>query len=541
MTSPSQGAQTVRERAFEVMRERGMTTIFANPGSTEVPFLGALPEDIRFVLALHEGSVVGIATGWAIARSEPAFVLLHTTAGLGNAVGALATARVNRAPLVVLVGQQDRRHLAQEPFLAGRLDGLAGEYPVWVDQPVRAEDVPSALARAWQEAAGARGPALVVVPMDDWLAPLPDGHELAAPVRAFQGAAPEEEAVAELADLLADADSPALVVGAGADSPECWAALVSLAERLVCPVWQESFGARAGFPQDHPQFAGHLPSGRRRLRETLAGHDLVLAVGASAFRQYGYEPGPLTAERTRVAVVTDDPAEAHRSPAELAVIAAPAAVCSAVADRLPARDGEPPAGRTPAAPVTPPAAGEPLRAAHVLSALAERIPADTVLIEEAPSSRPELHARLPARRPLGFLSAAMGGLGFAISAAVGVRMALPERPVVAVLGDGASLYAIQSLWSAARYEAGAVFVILANGGYRVMDRLAEIHGEAAPWPGFGTIDIAAIARSFGCPALRVETHDELLSALDDALPPPPGPGRPQLIEVTVVPDPEFNP
>jgi benzoylformate decarboxylase len=120
-------------------------------------------------------------------------------------------------------------------------------------------------------------------------------------------------------------------------------------------------------------------------------------------------------------------------------------------------------------------------------------------------------------------------------------MALPERPVVAVLGDGASRYAIQSLWSAARYEAGAVFVILANGGYRVMDRLAEIHGEAAPWPGFGTIDIAAIARSFGCPALRVETHDELLSALDDALPPPPGPGQPQLIEVTVVPDPEFNP
>src|SRR5215211_7286161 len=158
----------VRDAAFEVMRERGLTTVFANPGSTEVPFLGALPDDLRFVLALHEGSVVGIATGWAIGRGVPAFVLLHTTAGLGNAVGALATARVNRAPLVVLVGQQDRRHLAFEPFLAGKLDGLAGEYPVWRAQPARAQDVPAAIDRAWHEAVAGRGPALVVVPMDDW-------------------------------------------------------------------------------------------------------------------------------------------------------------------------------------------------------------------------------------------------------------------------------------------------------------------------------------------------------------------------------------
>jgi benzoylformate decarboxylase len=541
MTSPPGAPQTVRELAFEVMRERGLTTIFANPGSTEVPFLGALPEDVRFVLALHEGSVVGIATGWAIARGEPAFVLLHTTAGLGNAVASLATARVNRAPLVVLVGQQDRRHLAQEPFLAGRLDGLAGEYPVWVDQPVRAQDVPGALTRAWQEARNGGGPALVIVPMDDWLAPLPDGHEIAVPVRTLQGRAPDEAAVAELADLVADADSPALVVGAGADSPECWEALTALVESLGCPVWQESFGSRAGFPQDHPRFAGHLPAGRARLRETLAGHDLVLAVGAPAFRQYSYEPGPLTADGTRVAVVTDDPAEAHRSPAELALIAAPAAACRALVERLPAREARPAPQRTPAAPVPPPAPGQPLRAAHVLSALADRIPPETVLIEEAPSNRPELLARLPARQPLGFLSAAMGGLGFAVPAAVGVRMALPDRPVVAVVGDGSSLYAIQSLWSAARYEAGALFVVLANGGYRVMDRLAEIQGEDAPWPGFGPIDIAAIARSFGCPALRVETHDELLSALDEALPPPPGPRQPQLIEVMVEPDPEFSP
>src|SRR5512133_2681387 len=127
--------RTVRDAAFDALRRLGGTTLFSNPGSTEISLLTDLPDDLKFVPALHEGSVVGIATGWATANERPAVVILHTTAGLGNAVGALATARVNRAPLVVLVGQQDRRHLAHAPFLAGRLQGLAGEYPVWVDQP----------------------------------------------------------------------------------------------------------------------------------------------------------------------------------------------------------------------------------------------------------------------------------------------------------------------------------------------------------------------------------------------------------------------
>jgi benzoylformate decarboxylase len=540
MTSSPRHGETVRDLAFEVMREHGLTTVFANPGSTEVPFLGGLPEDMRFVLGLHEGSVVGMATGWAIARGEAAFVLVHTTAGLGNAVAALATARANRAPLVVLVGQQDRRHLAQEPFLAGRLEGLAGDYPVWVDQPACAQDVPGALARARHEAESAGGPALVIVPMDDWLAPVPEGHQVAAPASALRARAPDPDAIDRLAALLEEAQAPALVVGAGADSPEAWAALVAVAEKLGCPVWQESFGARAGFPQDHSQFAGHLPFGRARLRETLAGHDVLLAVGAPVFRQYPYEPGPLTAGGTRVALVTEHPAEAHRSPVELAVVASPAAVCGALARSLSQRHApEAPALRRPRPP-QPPGPGEPLRAAHVLSALAERLPPDAVVIEEAPSNRPELLARLPARRPLGFLAAAMGGLGFGLPAAIGVRMALSNRPVVAVVGDGASMFAIQSLWSAARYRVGALFVVLANGGYAVMDRLAEQQDQAAPWPDFGEIDIAAMARAQGCPARRVESHDELLGALDEVVPDLVARDEPLVLEAVVAPDPDFN-
>jgi benzoylformate decarboxylase len=534
------GLRTVRDATFDVLRERGLTTIFGNPGSTEVPFLSKFPEDLRFVLALHEGAVIGLATGWAIGRGEPAFALLHTTAGLGNAVGALATARVNRAPLVVLVGQQDRRHLALEPFLAGRLEGLAGDYPVRVDFPVLPQDVPGALDRAWHEAATSRGPALVIVPMDDWAAPAGE-REDAAPKRLLRTRAADPEAVAELATLVAGSEAPAIVTGAGADDPETWAALTALAEQLACPVWQESFGARAGFPQDHRLFAGFLPADRAGLRASLAGHDLALVVGAPVFRQYPYEPGPLVEEGTRVAVVTDDPAEAHRSPASLAVLAAPAAVCAQLAERVATRTAESqePLFARPEAPA-PPAHGEPLRAAHVLSALAERLPPDAVVVEEAPSNRPELHSRIPARTPLGFLSAAMGGLGFALPGATGLRMALPDRPVVAVVGDGSSLYGIQALWSAAHYQVGVLFVILANGGYAVMDRLAEQQGGAGPWPSID-VSIAALARGLDCPARRVEEHGDLLAALDEHLPEFAGRTEPFLLEAVVAPDSSFRP
>jgi thiamine pyrophosphate-dependent acetolactate synthase large subunit-like protein len=531
---------TVRDATFDVFRRFGMTTIFANPGSTEIAFLTGLPDDLGFVLALHEGSVVGIATGYATATGRPALVNLHTTAGLGNAVGALATARTNRVPLVVVVGQQDRRHLVYRPFLAGDLAGLAGDYPVWVNQPARAQDVPSAIARAWHEANDGRGPALVIVPSDDWDEPAHDAP-LAAPAQLRRGTTADPAALGELTDLLTGARAPALVVGADADDPDTWAALVALAERLDAPVWQESFAARAGFPQDHKLFAGHLPAGRARLRQALAGHDVVLAVGAPVFRQYPYEQGPFVNPGTSVVLVTDDAEDAHHSPVELAVVAGPAAVCAALAERLPPR---PPGAARPAraAAPAPPQAGEPLRAAHVMVALAERLPAETVVVEETPSSRPDLHRLLPARAPLGFLSAAMGGLGFALPAAIGVRMAQPQRPVVAVVGDGSSLYGIQALWSAAHYGCGVLFVVLANGRYAIMDRLAEQHGTGkAPWPGFEEVSISRLAEGLGCPATRVATHDELLKILDEVVPTLGQRSEPLVLEVPVVPDTTFAP
>ncbi|MFZ0376710.1 MAG: thiamine pyrophosphate-binding protein [Solirubrobacteraceae bacterium] len=530
------GAPTVRDAALEVMRRHGLSTIFGNPGSTEIPFLTDLPADIRFVLALHEGSVVGMASGYALARGEAAFVNLHTAAGLGNAVNAIANARDCRAPLVIVVGQQDRRQIASEPFLTGRaLERLAGEYPVWRALPARAQDVPGAIARAYHEATAARGPALVVVPMGDWLEPA-DELAAAAPARILRPHAVSAEQVAELADLLAEAESPALVVGAPGEGRDAWDAVVALAERLRCPVWQEPFSRAVGFPQDHPQFAGHLTWQRRLMRDTLARYDLVLTVGTNAFRAYLFdEPVALVGPDTRVAVLTADPSEAHRSRCELAVLAPVAPACRALVERLPERSetGDAPEPMRRPAPLPPPDAGEPLRPGHVLDALAERLPRAALLVEECPSSQPELYQRIPVRVPFGFLSTANGCLGFGLAGSIGLRMGLPDRPVVAVLGDGSTTYAIQALWSAARYDVGVLLIVLANGRYAVMDALARRAGGAAAWPGFGAVDIGGMARSLGCPSVRVETHDDLIRVFDEVLPELASRREPLLVEAVV--------
>jgi benzoylformate decarboxylase len=534
--SARQGARTVRDETFAVMRRLGLTRIFGNPGSTEIPFLTDFPADLEYVLGLHEGAVVGMASGYALATGQPGFVNLHTAAGLGNAVNAIVCARDNRIPLVIAVGQQDRRQLGLQPFLTGRaLERLAGDYPVWSSLPAHPVEVPGAIARARHEAVLRRGPALVVVPMGDWDEAIDDERATAAPDRVLGAPLVGGAAVDELAGLIAGSSSPAVVVGAGTDTPEGWAAAVRLAQRLSCPVWQDTFSSRAGFPQDHRQFAGHLPWRRSELRALFAGHDLVLAIGTPAFRLYSYDAGPLVGPDTRVAVVGDDPDEVLRSAAALAVLGPPAVVCEELVSRLPQRDGDVESLRRPPAP-EPPDEGEPLRAAHVVAALAERLPADAILVEEAPSTRPEILARIAVRSPLGFVAVGNGALGFGLASAVGLRMGSPDRPVLALLGDGSATYSIQALWSAAHYDVGAVFVVVGNGRYAVMDELARARGAAGAWPAFEALDPSLLAAGFGCGAERIATHERLLATLDEVLPGLRDRTEPLLLDVRVAPD-----
>src|SRR5947209_8164203 len=286
---------TVREATLEVFRAHGMTTIFGNPGSTELPMLKELPEDFTYVLGLQELIVVGMADGYAQASGKPTHVNLHTAPGVGNAVGGICNARANKAPLVITAGQQVRAHVTAEALLTNR-DATVGPQPYvkWSHEPPRAQDVPAALGRAIHHATlPPRGPAFVSIPMDDWEAEADEDRAVHARRRVVGGrAVPDPAELAQLASLLESARSPVLVAGPDIDASGGWNAAVALAEKQRLPVWASpaTGGSRLGFPEDHPQFAGILPPAIGPLSETLKGHDLVVVAGSYVFPYYPYMP-----------------------------------------------------------------------------------------------------------------------------------------------------------------------------------------------------------------------------------------------------------
>src|ERR671914_1038413 len=270
----------VREAVYNMLRERGMTWVFGNPGSTELPFLAEFPSDFRYVLGLQEAVAVGIADGFAQASSKPTLVNLHTAPGVGNGMGAIFNAQANKSPLVVTAGQQSRSLMTLQANLTNR-DAIRMPHPLvkWSYEPPRAEDVPHSLARATHLAAmPPRGPVFVSIPMDDWEADV-DGdavrHQLGRSVVARATA--DRAAVRNLAQRLDSAKAPVMVAGPEIDAAGGWDAAVTVAERLRLPVWATPApgGGRIGFPEDHRAFQGILPPAIGPLSEVLTGHDLL--------------------------------------------------------------------------------------------------------------------------------------------------------------------------------------------------------------------------------------------------------------------------
>ena len=300
--------RSVRDATFDLLRAHGMTTVFGNPGSTEMGFLRDFPADFRYVLALHEGVAVGMADGYAQASRRPAFVNLHSACGVGNAMGAVVNAFHDRAPLVITAGNQDRRHLASEPYLFARGRELMAPYVKRSEETARAADVPAAIERAWQLARTPPcGPVFVSIPVDDWEAE-------AAPVRSHEvlpARRPDPAALDALAARVLNSERPVLIAGAGIDRDGAWPAVVALAEKLGTPVWAAPQAPRAGFPEDHALFRGHLAAGHASAAAQLARADLALVLGAPAFAFLPYEPGGALPPLVQV---TDDPDEAARGP-----------------------------------------------------------------------------------------------------------------------------------------------------------------------------------------------------------------------------------
>lgn len=501
---------TVRTATLQLMRELGLTTVFGNPGSTELALLADWPSDFRYILGLQESVVVGMADGYAQATGRPAFVNLHSAAGVGHAMGAIFTAYKNQTPLVIIAGQQTRSLLALQPFLGAH---SAAEFPKpyakWSAEPARAEDVPLAIAQAWQIAAQApSGPTFVSIPSDDWARP-------AETVSARFGSrliAADPTSIVKLADALNAARHPAIVFGPGVGRENMQDQVTSLIERLDADAWAAPMISRDGVAQDHPRFAGFLPAAAGPLVKLLAKYDCILVLGGPAFLLHVADGLHALGDMQPVFQITDDAISAAASPIATSIISSLSLAVPALAERLTRR-----ATKTVKAKAASSVGTGSFSAERALHLLADLAPADAIFVEEAPSHRSAFQKHLPIRKDQNFYAMASGGLGYGLAAAAGVALAQPQRRVIAVIGDGSAMYSVQALWTAVREKLNVIYVILNNQGYgamRAFSLMMQIHNV----PGIDVpgIDFAALARSLGCPAMAAESMETLEHALRQA-------------------------
>lgn len=526
---------TVREATFDLFRKQGMTTMFGNPGSTELPMLKDFPDDFEYVLGLQEAAVVGMADGYAQITGKPALVNLHTAPGLGNAMGALFNAQANHSPVVITVGQQARSMITMQSNLTHR-DAIRVPHPYvkFAYEPPRAEDVPLAIAHAIHLASlPPMGPVMVSLPMDDWdkeIDATDAQHVINRQVSGRAGADPA--LISDLAARIKAAKNPVAVAGPDVDASGAWEEMIAFSENQNLGVWAPpaTGGGRLGFPEDHPHWRGVLPPAVGPVGETLKDHDLVVVVGSSVFAYYPNLPGPFLAEGTSLVQITSDPDEAARAPMGDSIVADVKLTLTALLAELGEKTGReaPPEWPKP----TRMEETDPLNASVIHSILREQLPDNGIVVLESPSSTMALRNQLRISEPNSYFFGAGGGLGFGLAAAVGIQIAEPERPVVCVLGEGSVQYAVAAFWSAVAYDVPVTFLVLRNEEYAILKWFAEIEQvTGSPGLDLPALESAAIATGYGIESSLVKTAAEVESALKEAIADP----KPRLIEVPVQP------
>ncbi len=525
---------TVREATFDLFRKHGMTRMFGNPGSTELPMIQDFPDDFEYVLGLQEAAVVAMADGHAQVTGKPALVNLHTAPGLGNGVGAIFNAQANHSPVVITVGQQVRSLVTLQANLTNRdATRVPDPFVKYSFEPPRAEDVPLAMAHAIHLAMlPPRGPVMVSIPMDDWDTEIDAAEATHVISRDVGGRATADPAsVSSLAERIKAAKNPIAVAGPDIDASGAWEEMIALSEDQNLGVWAcpAPGGGRLGFPESHPHWRGVLPPAIGPVSQTLEGHDLIVVVGMSVFPYYPNLPGPLLPEGAELVQITSDPDEAARAPMGDAIVADVKLTLVALLEQLEGTDRKPP-------PVWPgPARMEdtdPLSGSVVHSILKENLPEHAIVVLESPSSTLALRNQLRISEPNSYFFGCGGGLGFGLGAAVGIQIAEPDRPVVCVLGEGSVQYAVTALWTAVAYDAPVTFLVLRNEEYAILKWFAEVEQvTGSPGLDLPALETAKIASGYGIQSTVARTADEVGAELAEALADP----KPRLVEVPVQP------
>lgn len=537
------------EAFLEILASANVRYIFGNPGSTELPLNDALVKDSRFqyIFGLQEVPLTAMADGYAMASGELGVVCVHICCGLGNAMGMLYNAFCEGTPLLLLAGQQDRRLRLGEPVLEGDMVSVTRPWTKWSFEVQCVEDIPIATRRAVQVAlTPPTGPVFLSLPVDVQLENA-DGFDLTPPHIPDRRIRPPLDALHKVAEILAQAQNPAILAGSRVTEADAVAELVILAERLGAPVLAESTTShgRLPMPADHPLYAGILPFWAPDVRQRLADFDVIFVVGMNLLRLYIYhEPACPIPEHIRLIHLDVDPWEVGKNyPVEVGLLGDPkvglAELAQCVAEIMHTDQIQTAAQRreeyaaqrtaereTLIAEINAQRDQRPMTSLTFMEALSRMLPSNVVVVEEAVTTHNNLLEKLGVLKdPSGHFAHRGWALGWGVGCAIGVKLAWPDRPVVALLGDGSAIYGIQGLWTAAHHHIPVTFVIANNAQYKIL----KVSGNVMSLPQIvqknylgmdlvaPEVDFVNLARSFGVEAHRVTEPEELSAKMHDSL------------------------
>lgn len=544
-------AATTGRRAFlQLLADEGVTHLFGNPGTTELAIMEAVPEfpQIKFVLGLQESIVVAMADGYCRASGKLCAANVHVMPGLGNAMGALYNAKFSGSPILLTAGQQEQGHGLLEPMLYDPLVPVAAPMTKWAVEATRAADLPRIIHRAAKIAlTPPTGPVFLSLPGDVLDESLE--MDLGRPVRVESSAGPSVSVLERMSEMLLKAKKPAILAGQELAAHDAFKEAAELAELLGAAVFGSSIPYSAQFPAGHPAYMGAFSRQQKQVRDALAPYDLLLVLGADLLRMSVYSPvEPLPPElpvihvserphelgknyRTDLAVQADvketirgllsvlknrvSPGEAKKRLEELKAKNWSAQRDKARLDAMLAAE---------TTPIDP---------QYLMLRFTESLPKDAVVVDEALVSSFSLPKFLATRGPRDYYGLASGGLGFAVPGAVGISLALPGRPVAAMVGDGAAMYGIQGLWTAAHLKLPITYIIANNRGYRIIKERLVSFRKTDKFTGMDIrepdLDFVLLARSMGLEARRIEKPDEIAPVLREAF----ASGRPNLVDIRV--------
>lgn len=544
---------TGRQAFIKLLLDEGVTHLFGNPGTTELAIMEAVPQfpELTYVLGLQESIVVGMADGFARASNQLVACNLHCAPGLGHAMGAIYNAKFSGSPLLITAGQYEVGYGLQEPLLYEPLVPIAAPLVKWAFEVTRIEDLPRVIRRAAKIArTPPMGPVFISLPGSvlDEEAEI----EFGFPTMVDAGVRPSDRTLGDLAQKLLAAKKPVIVAGREIANADMFAEACELAELLGAAVYQESVPYNARYPSSHPTCMGDLTRNQKKVRQTLEQYDFLLCLGADLLRMSPMSTvEPLPPEMPVMHITERDwelgknysTATAVRADIKETLLALlPVLRTMRTADQakqaqarladLTTRNWSANRAKT-RADVQSSATTSPIDQRYFVSQLVDALPKDVIVVDETLTAAPAIAAMLPMDDPQAYYGLASGGLGFGMAGAVGVALAQPARPVVAIIGDGSAMYSIQSLWTAAHLKLNITYVIINNRSYRIIkERLLAMRGTddfVAMDMNDPAIDFAGVAKSLGMPSQVVTDPASISSVLEKAMATP----GPNLVEVIV--------